>query len=284
MSTAGSTSMQTDTRHPSSSRDRFTRETVVGVAEPPAAKVSAADLVTRHKSVIDSAIALVARHRRLSHDERQDLASMVYVKLLKDDAAVLCRYRGDSQLRTFLVTVIGRLLLDAQIARSGKWRPSARAQRLGRLAVRLERLIFCEGLHVQEAGEIVRQEFAVTHTDDELHFLATLLPPRWRRRFVGEHELERLHAETPSPEEQLLSRVPDARLSRLHRGLTALSDEDRRLIEMRFRDGLRACQIARAQNLDEKAIYRRFDKVLNQLRVAIENDTRGRSSAGRHDA
>ena len=138
---------------------------------------------------IQQAIAFVCRQRRLTRDEAHDLASDVHVRLLQHDAAVLRRYRGESSLNTFLVVVIQRVLLDARIARAGKWRPSAVARRLGRVAIHLERLVFYDGLSLAEAGPLVREHTGATHTDDELHFLLMLLPARRRRRMVGEREL-----------------------------------------------------------------------------------------------
>ena len=100
---------------------------------------------------IQQAIAFVCRQRRLTRDDAHDLASDVYLRLLQHDGAVLRRYRGESSLHVPVV-VIQRVLLDARIARAGKWRPSAVARRLGRVAIHLERLVFYEGLSLGEAG------------------------------------------------------------------------------------------------------------------------------------
>jgi RNA polymerase sigma factor (sigma-70 family) len=178
--------------------------------------------------------------------------------------AFVCRQR---RLTTFLVAVIQRVLLDAHIARAGKWRPSAVARRLGRVAVHLERLVFHDGLSLGEAGALVRERVGATHTDDELHFMLTLLPARRRRRMVGERELAHLPAAAPDAETLFERADAAARRRAVARALAGLSDEDRRLIGLRFSRGWRLCEIARAGGIDEKRIYRRVERVLATIRA-----------------
>src|SRR5262245_39160002 len=212
------------------------------VEAPP---LDGAALVEAHLPEIDRALAFVCRRERLPHDEARELASEVYLRLLQRDAAVLRRYRGDSNLCTYLVVVVQRVLLDARVARVGKWRPSARARRLGTLATHLERLIFHDGLSLSEASAIVRERFGVAHTDDELHFLLSLLPTRFRRRMVGDCELQQLRACAPGVEEVLMRAEATPCPRSVAGALRALPDEDRRILGLRFARGLRLCEIAR---------------------------------------
>jgi RNA polymerase sigma factor (sigma-70 family) len=232
-------------------------------------RLDVAAFVSAHLPTINRAIAVVARQRRLTHDQAQDLASDVYLKLLQHDAAVLRGFRGDSGLGTFLVIVVQRVLLDARIAHTGKWRPSASARRLGEVAIALERLVFHDGLHLTEAAGIVRGALGITDTDDELHFLLSLLPPRVRRRMVGERELERVAAGGPGAEEALVREAATLRSSVVRRALATPAPQDRRLVELRFDQGLRLVQIARRCGIDEKVIYRRFHRVICALRAAL---------------
>ena len=234
-----------------------------GAGLDPAAFVSA------HLGTIDRAIAVVVRRRRLRHDEAQELASDVYLKLLQHDAAVLRRFRGDSALGTFLVIVVKRVLLDARIAEAGKWRPSASARRLGAVAVALERLVFHDGLRLQEAAGVLRATMGIADTDDELHFLLSLLPPRVRRRMVGERELEHLASEGPGADQALARDSAAARTSAVRQALATLTPDDRRLVELRFEQGLRLVQIARHCGIGDKVIYRRFHRVICGLRAAL---------------
>jgi RNA polymerase sigma factor (sigma-70 family) len=242
------------------------------------AVVDAATLLTACLPAVHHALAFVRRRRRLSADESHDLASDVYVRLLNHDAAVLRQYRGESSLTTFLVVVIERVLLDARITRAGKWRPSASARRLGDVAIHLERLVFHEGLTLAEAGALIRERLDATHSDDELHYLLMLLPPRYRRRIVGERELVQVADAEPSSEDRLQNVAAATERRLVARALARLPEEDRRIIGLRFARGWRLCDIARARRIDEKQMYRRFQRALATLRAEIE---RGRE---RHTA
>jgi RNA polymerase sigma factor (sigma-70 family) len=233
------------------------------------ASIDGAALVAAHLPEIDRALAFVSRQRRLSCDEAQELASDVYVRLLRHNAAVLRSYRGESSLCTFLVVVIQRVLLDTHIAQIGKWHPSASARRLGRVAIVLERLVFYDGLSLQEAGPIVRAKLGVADTEDELQFLLALLPRRSRRRMGSDRELDDLPEASPNPEQRLLRRAAGADRRGVAAALAALPPEDRRLLGLRFVSGLRLREIARLQQIDEKQIYRRFERTLRALRRKI---------------
>jgi RNA polymerase sigma factor (sigma-70 family) len=231
-------------------------------------ELDAAAIVAANLPAVHRAIHFVARQRRLSPDEAEELASDVYLKLLQHDAAALRGFRGESGLGTFLVVVVQRVLLDARIARSGKWRPSASARRLGEVAIALERLVFHDGLCLQEAAAVLRGTHGIGHTDDELHFLLSLLPPRARRRMVSDRELDALAASGPDAEE-LFQETEMAPVAMVQRALATLPAEDRRLVELRFHDGLRLVQIARQCGMDERAIYRHFHRVLGGLRASL---------------
>ena len=241
----------------------------IALALPLQHDLPAPAVLTTHLATIDRAIAVVARRRRLSPEEAQELGSDVYLKLLQDDAAALRSFRGDSRLLTFLVIVVERVLLDARIARDGKWRPSASARRLGAVAVALERLVFHDGLRLQEAAAILRTSPGIVHTDDELHFLLSLLPVRLRRRMVGEGELERLTAADTPADTALAREAAHLRDAAVRRALAGLTPEDRRLVTLRFEAGLPLSRIARHCGIDERVIYRRFHRVLCGLRTVL---------------
>jgi RNA polymerase sigma factor (sigma-70 family) len=228
-----------------------------------------AALVTAHLPAIDRAIRFVCRQRRLSRDEADDLASDVYFRLLQHDGAVLRSYRGESSLGTFLVVVAQRVLLDARIARDGKWRPSASARRLGRVAIELEQLVFRDGLSLTEAAHLLRSRLGIDDTDDELHFLLMLLPHRHSRRAVGDDGLAQQPSGEPDPEARLLAASGAPSRAQVVRALAGLPAEDREIVRLRFAAGLRLSEIARLRRLDTKTIYRRFHRALAVLRVAV---------------
>jgi RNA polymerase sigma factor for flagellar operon FliA len=205
----------------------------------------------------------------MSIDGREELSSLVYVKLLQHDGAILRKFRGDSSLRTFLVVVVRRVLLDSWIAKRGKWRPSSEARQLGQVARELERLVFRDGMSVGEAGETLRAKFGVTDTDDEMAFLLSLLPCRPRRRFVRDAAVENRPSPAPDPLELLIQRSADSRHARLKRALMTLDSDDRRLLSLRFDENRTAGEIARLLDSEPKAIYRRCDRIFRQLRMAV---------------
>src|ERR1700730_10697811 len=100
---------------------------------------------------VDSIVLALARRRGLSADDAADLASMVRLRMMVDDYAILRKFQGRSGLRTYLTVVIDRLFLDERVARWGKWRPSRQARREGPPAVLFERLVMRDGFTFEEA-------------------------------------------------------------------------------------------------------------------------------------
>src|SRR5882672_2358170 len=84
---------------------------------------------------IERVVGALARRHGLSADDRADFASWVKLKLVEHDYRVLQRFRGESTITTYLTTVIAMVYRDYRAHRWGRWRPSAAALRLGRLAV-----------------------------------------------------------------------------------------------------------------------------------------------------
>jgi RNA polymerase sigma factor (sigma-70 family) len=228
-----------------------------------------ATLVAAHLPTVNRAIAIVGGKRRLARAAREELSSDVYVRLLQRNGAILRAYRGEGSLLAYLVVVVQRVLLDGDVARDGKWRPSAAARRLGEVAVVLERLVFSQGLSLQESAPIVRARTGATHSDDELDFLLSLLRPRVRRRIFGVETVDDLRADTPSPEDRLVAAAAYPGPEHLARAMTRLAADDREMVRLRFAGGLRLREIARRRQIDERTIYRRFDRVLGQLRSEL---------------
>ena len=237
-------------------------------ASPPDT-VDGATLLTSHLAVVNSAIAIVARQNQLSLDEREELASLVYVRLLEKDSAILRQFRAESSLRTFLVVVIKRILIDAHIARNGKWRPSRRAQRIGAVAVELERLVYREGRALHDAAATLRNRFEICDTDDELAFLLSLLPRRTRRRFVGLEAIEHRASTDPAPDEAVLNPTGRRTMAALQESLAGLSARDRRILRLRFHEGRRLSDIARIEGVDPRWLYRRVERLLKNLRTNL---------------
>jgi hypothetical protein len=152
--------------------------------------------------LIRQIIGHCCRKSHFSPQEAKDFAGHVDCKLIDDNYKVFKEFRGRSSIKTYLTVTINRLLLDYENHIWGKWRPSAEAERLGRVAMRMERLLVRDELSFNQACKILRGE-GVTLTVLELADLRAKLPPRSLRRFVSEKQLEAETSREPRPDERL---------------------------------------------------------------------------------
>jgi RNA polymerase sigma factor (sigma-70 family) len=224
--------------------------------------------------VVERVIRYVCQRHKLAGPEADDFGSEVKIRLIDNDYEVFRKFQQRSSLRTYLTIVIQRIYLDYRNHVWGKWRPSAEAQRLGPIAMQLERLMRRDGLGFEEACEHLRTNEGVRATDADLAALFVRLPVRTRRAMVSDDALEALPDRTNPADDGLLSTERQAAARRILDALTtavrALGDQDRVILRLRFQDGLAVADIARALHLDQKTLYRRFDALLRRLRVALE--------------
>lgn len=194
---------------------------------------------------------------------------------MEDDYAVIRAYQGRSSLQTYLVTVIAHFFQDWRNAQWGKWRPSTEARRLGALAVHLETLTVRDRLTLDEAYEVLKSKHGATESRLDVERLASRLPPRTARHFVGQDALDRIVDAAARPERSVQDReasdVARAAETALSTALQSLRAEDRLILKLRFADGVRVSDIARVLNVDQKGLYRRIDRLLAQLRAELED-------------
>lgn len=229
-------------------------------------------LLIDHLDLIGQIVRTTGRRRHLSPPEREDFASYVHLRLIEDDYAILRKFQNRSSLRTYLAMVIERLSLDFCAEKWGRWRPSAMADRLGPVAVTLERLVTRDNHTLDEAIEILRTNHDVALSEIALRNIWEQLPARTRTTSVGEEA-----AATISSDDSSESRIEDAdrrtRIERLHGALqTAFADipaQDRVLIALRFDQGLSMVEIARLTGSSVPTLHRRLDKSVKQLRAAL---------------
>ena len=229
-------------------------------------------LLVDQLDLIGQIVRTVGRRRQLSVAEREDFASFVSLRLIEDDYAILRKFQNRSSLWTYLAAVIERLSLDFCVEKWGRWRPSAMAERLGPIAVVLERLVTRDGHTIEEAIEIVRTHHDAGLTYDQLRKMWDQLPPRVRVTEVGEEAAEAL-----SGDETADARIADAArredLERLQRALRAAFDQiaaqDRVLIALRFDQDLSIVDIAQLTGSSVPTLHRRLDKSVKQLRAAL---------------
>jgi len=217
---------------------------------------------------IESLVQMVVRQQRMTWAEAEEFASIVRLRLIENDYAILRKFRGGSTLRTYLTVVIARQALDYRDACWGRWRPSRGARRLGRSAIALERLIVRDGLTLEEAWRALPDTPGVPDAD-RLRAFAAGLQPRLRRHYVSLEDLEECRAGITDPEVDRVMRDPRVAAA-LAGALRTLPAADSRLLRLRFADGLSISSIARTEGIDQASLYRRVATLLRRLRRDLE--------------
>ena len=234
-------------------------------------RVDYQQLLLDHLTLIDQIVRTTGRRRHLSA-EQEDFAGFVRLRLVEDDYAILRKFQNRSSLRTYLAAVIGRMSLDFCIERWGRWRPSAVADRLGPVAVLLERLVTRDGHTLGEAIEVVLTSHASDLSQRQLYDIWEQLPARVKTIEVGEEA-----AATLSSSQTAESNVEDAErqvsVERLERTLraafAAIPDQDRVLLALRFDQDLSIVQISGLTGSSVPTLHRRLDRTVKDLKRAL---------------
>ncbi len=233
-------------------------------------------LFLQHLALIDHIVHHISRRQRLPEGAGEEFASVVRLKFIERDFAILRKFQGRSALATYLTTVIERLYLDFCITQWGKWRPSAAARRMGPVATHLEQLVSRDGLTFDEAVGTLQINHGVTETRDELHAMLQQLPVRTTRRSGGEDELaivaSRTGADDPafdhSDDRDAVERIEAA----LAGAVAKLPIQDQLILKMRFHDDLAVAQMARLLAMEAKPLYRRLEQIAEVLRKDLHRE------------
>ena len=227
--------------------------------------------LVQHLSLVDKVVRFVARRHHLTATDTEDFASLVRLKLVERDFAILRKFQQRSTFATYLTVVVERLCLDFCIAKWGKWRPSATARRLGSIAILLEQLIVREGITFDEAVGTLQTNHGVSATREELHGLLLQLPVR-----AGRHGTNRPPSAVPdqSIESGLADREDEDLVARvnlaLRHALLALNREDQEILRLRFGQGLSISQCSRTLARPSRQLYRRVSHIIRVLRAELE--------------
>ena len=233
------------------------------------------ELLTANLGLIERAIAFACRRYQLSPEDAEEFASVVKLRLVENDYAILRAHEGRSSLATYMSIVVQRMALDYRIHVWGKWHDSAEAKRLGELAVSLERLLHRDGRSLDDAYTILAPRHAVTR--EELQSLADRLPPRLpRTRDVALEEAESVavsgrngvEANVLAGERQ---RTAERLSTLMNEAIARLPEDDQIIIQLRFQDSMTVAQIARSLQLDQKLLYRRIEKCMRDIRRDLES-------------
>jgi RNA polymerase sigma factor (sigma-70 family) len=227
------------------------------------------DLLHAALPLVDAVVAAAAWRHRLQPDQAEDLAGDVRLRLLADDRALLRNYRGNASLRTYLTVVVRRMILDRKVAAWGRWRPCAEARRSGRVGVLLDQLLNRDGISFDHACALLREQYDVTVSRQHLVQLEGRLKSRTPRRMVPLTDAEDV-AEAPCParvyEDAEARRASCGRAHLVRAAIGSLPASDRKLLSLRYRHGLSIATISQVLEADQRQLYRRFDRLLRDLR------------------
>lgn len=235
--------------------------------------MDAAAYYADHLREINEAIGIICRKHCLDRDAEDEFAQYVHLQLIEDDYRKIRSYKGSSSFKTYLYTVIGRIFIDQ--VRS-KWHPSTEAERMGPVAVELEKLVFRHNYSVHEACNILSSNPQTTIDEQAARAVLDRLKvrrPTPSRADDSEDQLPRIPDPTPHPEKRLEQRQQSGRkreiLSQMATALATLSDEDKLLIKLIFVSGHKIAEVARMLGRDERMLYRRTQTLLRDLRQAM---------------
>jgi len=227
------------------------------------------ELFRTNLGVIERAIERVCRRSGLQGADAEDFASEAKLALIENDYEVLRNYRGESALSTFVTIVIQNFLTDSRERMLGRFRPSAEAKRTGRAAVLLEQLVVRDGRPLEQVLPIVGL------TRAEAVAILERLPLRESRpRAV---ELDAIESEEPPSARSADERVRSAEAQRVSAAtsrviratLGRMPLEDRMIVRLRYVSGMSIADISRMIRLPQRPLYRRIERVLEQLRDAL---------------
>jgi len=215
--------------------------------------------------------------------DAEDFASTVLERLIENDYAVRAKFQGRSSLKTYLTAVINRFYLDFQMQRFGKWRSSAEARRLGTVAVRLEQLLYRDGLTFSEACGVLQIDFREAESREALYQLSLEIPRRTRRTPRPGDDPQGAHDPTPPAPGDGASEVEhaerqalaDRTFSAIRRSLGWLPARDRILLRLHLEAGLTLAEVARLLGEEQKSLYRRRDAIYVHLRRDLEAEAIG---------
>ena len=240
----------------------------------PSTELSLEQLYLAYLPHIERAARYVCRRYHFSQEGTEEFVSVIRTKIFDYDYAVLRKFQGKSTLETYLTVVVRRGFKDHLNHLWGKWRPSAEAERLGPLAIQLDRLLNRDGCSFEEACQILRTNHHVEASPQELEELAVKLPQRNPPPQVeGEEALGNRPAQDMAPDERLVAKETARRFGEivqlLKQALRRLSPEDALIAQMSCE--FKISQIARKLRLDQKPLYRRRETILKTLRQDLES-------------
>lgn len=219
-------------------------------------------------------LGFLATQKGLRREEAEDFASWAQLRIIENNYGLLRKFRGESNVLTYVSAAIRMAFHDYRIQEWGRFRCSAKARRLGPLAMQLETLLARDGLTLTQAIALLRASGDVKMSDRELAALAAKLPLRAPMRPVQsvDHPVDAPVKVTPEDDLRRKEAELAAEHARqeLRKALALLPPEDSLLIKLHYLEGLKIADIAKALHLEQKPLYRRRDAIRDALRASLE--------------
>ncbi len=225
------------------------------------------ELLLANLALLRDVVRFLGRRYRLNAEQIDDLDSLVRLRMVEDDYAVLRAWRQQSSIETYLNIVVQRLFHDYRNQIWGRWRPSAAALRLGPPAIKLEELLYRDDMSFAEACEVMA--LLQLGDRDTLAELYAQLPAR-----TGRPRLEPLTAAVDArpapalnPEEAVVRHAQEEQLAAaMVAALRRLQAKDRLLLRLRFGEGLSMREVAELLATGEKSLFKRLKTLMRNMK------------------
>lgn len=217
--------------------------------------------------VIDRILGIIAQRHALTATDADEFGAWARARLTENGYAILGKFEGRASMPTYLSAVLTNLFRDFRNSIWGRWRPSAAAQRMGPIGIRMEELLSRDACPLREAIATL-QGAGATETDATLSRMAAALPHRPPHRDVSLDEVAELLPDS-TDNRGIADDAQALVLAALHAAIDALPTDDRVITRMRFWDGLSVADVARYLHLDQKPLYRRLDAIHRRLREQL---------------
>jgi len=225
------------------------------------------DFLLENLPLIQQIVSAVCRRRGMDREATEEFAAEVRLRLVRDDYAIIRRFAGRSSFKTYMTSVVTRLLLDYRNHLWGKWHASSEAVRLGDMAVEIEQLLHRDDHSADEVRVLLAPKYPEL-TLAEIERIAVRLPPRTRRKRVEIEEArfvaENGHAGSAERSETAtrVSRIVNAYID-------TLAEDEQLVLKLRFDSDMTVAQIARALHGNQQKLYRCLYKHFQELHSAL---------------
>lgn len=228
--------------------------------------------LTNSYQKVDTIIRAVCFSYRLKPDDAEDFASEVKLRLVEDDYRILRVFTGKSSIETYLTTVISNSLRNLLRDRNGRWRPSEEAKRSGKIAERIEELVYRFHYPFHEAYQILTTNFGFKQSEHEVRDIFCKLKPRDRRPVAVSCE-EDIHDERGTPEMQMAAAEQNLLEKKIEDIINEmrgeLSSTDQLVLRMVFVDNLKLTVVAEQLRLTRNEVDLRLREILTDFKRGI---------------